>query len=75
MLQILASRKPASVYMNETNGKFYLMDGLTYLKAMYPACRTVIEKALLWDQDDDGLIENSRSPDQTFDSWLMDGPR
>lgn len=70
----LPSKKPASVYINETNGKFYLMDGLTYLKAMYPACKAVMDKALVWDKDDDGLIENSRSPDQTFDTWLMDGP-
>lgn len=70
----LSSKKPASVYINETNGKFYLMDGLTYLKAMYPACKAVMDKSLLWDKDDDGLIENSRSPDQTFDTWLMDGP-
>lgn len=69
-----ASKKPASVYINETNGKFYLQDGLTYVKAMYPACRELIEKSLEWDKDDDGLIENSRSPDQTFDTWVMDGP-
>lgn len=70
-----ASKKPASMYINESNGKFYLMDGLTYLKEMYPACKLVIEKSLAWDKDNDGLIENSRSPDQTFDSWVMDGPR
>lgn len=63
------------MYINETNGKFYLMDGLTYLKEMYPACKLVIEKSLAWDKDNDGLIENSKSPDQTFDSWVMDGPR
>lgn len=71
----LIGKKSASVYMNETNGKFYLMDGLTYLKAMYSTCQAVIEKSLAWDKDDDGLIENNRSPDQTFDTWLMDGPR
>lgn len=71
----IAEKKPASMYINETNGKFYLMDGLTYLKEMYPACKLVIEKSLAWDKDNDGLIENSKSPDQTFDSWVMDGPR
>lgn len=70
-----ASKKPASMYINESNGKFYLMDALTYLKAMYPACKTVIEKAMTWDKDGDGLIENNRCPDQTFDSWHMEGPR
>lgn len=69
-----ASKKSASVYMNESNGKFYLMDGLTYLKAMYATCQSLIEKCLTFDKDDDGLIENNRAPDQTFDTWLMDGP-
>ena len=26
--------------------------------------------ALKWDEDGDGLIENSGKPDQTFDSWV-----
>lgn len=63
------------MYINESNGKVYLMDSMTYLKAMYPACKLVVEKSLQWDKDNDGLIENGRSPDQTFDTWLMDGPR
>lgn len=62
------------MYINETNGKVYLMDGLVYLRAMYPVCCTLIEKCMAWDKDGDGLIENSRSPDQTFDTWTMDGP-
>lgn len=61
-------KKPASVYINGSNGKFCLMDGLSYLKAMYPSCKVLIEKTLEWDTDGDGLIENSRSPDQTFDT-------
>lgn len=67
-------KKPASLYINGSNGKFCLMDGISYLKAMYPSCQALIEKTLEWDKDDDGLIENSRSPDQTFDTWVMDGP-
>lgn len=63
------------MYINESSGKVYLMDSMTYLKAMYPACKLVLEKSLQWDKDNDGLIENGRSPDQTFDTWLMDGPR
>ncbi|XP_049549134.1 non-lysosomal glucosylceramidase isoform X1 [Anopheles darlingi] len=69
-----ANRKSASMYINEANGKVYLMDAMTYLKAMYPACKLVLERSREWDKDDDGLIENSRSPDQTYDSWVMDGP-
>lgn len=62
------NKKPASVYINGCNGKFCLMDGLSYLKAMYPSCKALIEKTLEWDTDADGLIENSRAPDQTFDT-------
>ena len=29
-----------------------------------------METALKWDEDGDGLIENSGKPDQTFDSWV-----
>ncbi|XP_062545738.1 non-lysosomal glucosylceramidase [Armigeres subalbatus] len=68
------NRKSASMYINETNGKVYLMDAMTYLKSMYPACKQVLEKTLLWDTDNDGIIENSKCPDQTYDTWVMDGP-
>ncbi|XP_058446852.1 non-lysosomal glucosylceramidase [Malaya genurostris] len=68
------NRKSASMYINETNGKVYLMDAMTYLKSMYPACKLVLEKSLEWDKDNDGLIENSKCPDQTYDTWVMDGP-
>uniref|UniRef100_A0A1B0CJL7 Glycosyl-hydrolase family 116 N-terminal domain-containing protein n=1 Tax=Lutzomyia longipalpis TaxID=7200 RepID=A0A1B0CJL7_LUTLO len=46
-----ANRKSASMYINETNGKVYLMDALVYLKAMYPACKAVMAKSLEWDHD------------------------
>ncbi|XP_055634667.1 non-lysosomal glucosylceramidase [Toxorhynchites rutilus septentrionalis] len=68
------NRKSASMYINESNGKVYLMDAMAYLKSMYPACKLVLEKTLEWDTDGDGLIENSKSPDQTYDTWVMDGP-
>uniref|UniRef100_A0A1B0AJL2 Non-lysosomal glucosylceramidase n=1 Tax=Glossina pallidipes TaxID=7398 RepID=A0A1B0AJL2_GLOPL len=68
------NRKSASMYINETNGKVYLMDAITYLKAMYPACKAIMERSMEYDQDNDGLIENSKMPDQTYDSWVMDGP-
>lgn len=70
----LKHRKSASMYINETNGKVYLMDALQYVKAMYPVCRAVMERAAAWDTDGDGLIENGNMPDQTFDAWVMDGP-
>ncbi|KAJ8949504.1 hypothetical protein NQ314_008197 [Rhamnusium bicolor] len=40
---------------------------------MYNACYTVMHKALAYDTDGDGLIENSGQPDQTFDTWVMSG--
>lgn len=68
------NRKSASLYINESNGKVYLMDAITYLKAMYPYCKIVMENSLRWDKDNDGLIENEKTADQTYDSWVMDGP-
>lgn len=49
-LLLTVSKKPASMYINESNGKVYLMDAMTYLKAMYPACKLVVEKSLQWDK-------------------------
>ena len=41
----------------------------------WPVCQQAMERALLrWDADGDGLIENSGRPDQTYDTWRMDGP-
>jgi len=49
-------------------------EGLYLLKQALPVCRTLMEVAQTWDNDGDGLIENSGWPDQTFDSWVMTGP-
>ncbi|KAH8352435.1 hypothetical protein KR084_004138, partial [Drosophila pseudotakahashii] len=68
------NRKSASMYINETNGKVYLMDALGYLKAMYGSCKAIMERTIEYDKDNDGLIENTKMPDQTYDSWVMDGP-
>lgn len=68
------NRKSASMYINETNGKVYLMDAMGYLKAMYGACKAIMERTIEYDKDNDGLIENTKMPDQTYDSWVMDGP-
>lgn len=48
---------------------------MAYLKAMYPACKVIMERTIEYDKDNDGLIENMKMPDQTFDTWVMDGPR
>lgn len=34
-----------------------------------------MEKSLSWDTDGDGMIENSGTADQTFDTWTMIGVR
>ncbi|XP_052852653.1 non-lysosomal glucosylceramidase isoform X1 [Drosophila gunungcola] len=68
------NRKSASMYINETNGKVYLMDAIGYLKAMYGPCKAIMERTIEYDRDNDGLIENTKMPDQTYDSWVMDGP-
>lgn len=46
-----------------------------YLNDMIPSCNDVMKKSLEWDVDGDGLIENSGSADQTYDSWIMRGTR
>lgn len=71
--QILG-KKSASMYINETNGKVYLMNAMKYLKDMYQCCKIVMDKTIEFDLDKDGLIENSNEPDQTYDTWIMTGP-
>ncbi|WAR00764.1 GBA2-like protein, partial [Mya arenaria] len=44
-----------------------------YLKSMYPVMKTLVERSLLWDKDNDGLIENGGFADQTFDAWIVEG--
>ncbi|XP_066991839.2 non-lysosomal glucosylceramidase isoform X2 [Anabrus simplex] len=45
-----------------------------YVKNMWPKVQIVMHKAMEWDKDGDGLIENGGMPDQTYDSWVMKGP-
>ncbi|XP_021947733.1 non-lysosomal glucosylceramidase [Folsomia candida] len=45
----------------------------TYLNDLLPICEKVMKKSLEWDQDGDGVIENSGSADQTYDTWVMKG--
>ncbi|XP_075215795.1 non-lysosomal glucosylceramidase [Lycorma delicatula] len=46
---------------------------INYLKDMWPQLLAVVKRAEKWDVDGDGLIENSNSPDQTYDTWIMNG--
>ncbi|KAJ0175462.1 hypothetical protein K1T71_008621 [Dendrolimus kikuchii] len=49
-------------------------DAMRYLGDMYPSAAKLLRRALSWDQDKDGLIENGGFPDQTYDAWVMTGP-
>lgn len=42
---------------------------------MFPQVIIVIKHAMTWDSDNDGMIENSGYPDQTYDAWVMSGTR
>jgi len=46
-----------------------------YLDDMLPVCNKLMKKSLQWDVDDDGMIENSGTADQTYDTWIMKGTR
>ncbi len=41
---------------------------------VWPAVAAAIQHVSRFDQDADGLIENSGSPDQTYDMWPVRGP-
>lgn len=42
---------------------------------MWPQILAVMTKALTWDEDGDGVIENAGTADQTYDAWIMTGTR
>lgn len=52
-----------------------LWNSEVYLSDMYQSCLSLLRRSAKWDQDGDGLIENSGNPDQTYDMWYMTGPR
>lgn len=54
---------------------YALTNDIQYLKDMWPTMQVVMSKALEWDTDNDGVIENSSIPDQTYDTWVMTGTR
>ncbi|KAM8882006.1 non-lysosomal glucosylceramidase [Synchiropus picturatus] len=53
---------------------FHLTKDEQYLKDMWPICQMVMESEMKFDQDGDGLIENSGYADQTYDGWTVTGP-
>jgi non-lysosomal glucosylceramidase len=44
-----------------------------YLEEMYPILVTVMKSMELFDTNNDGMIENSGFPDQTYDIWIAKG--
>lgn len=48
---------------------------LNLMSDMYLACYKAMHSLQQFDVDNDGLIENSGHPDQTFDVWTMTGAR
>lgn len=52
-----------------------VFDSNQYLRDMYPVCRKLMDTIFTWDKDGDGVIENTASADQTYDAWVMSGPR
>ncbi|KAM3909775.1 non-lysosomal glucosylceramidase-like, partial [Leptodactylus fuscus] len=53
---------------------YHMTKSSSYLRDMWPVCQAVMESALRFDLDGDGLIENSGFADQTYDGWVMTGP-
>ncbi len=44
-----------------------------FLRDCWPVVKEAIEKVKRFDVDEDGLIENSGFPDQTYDTWSVKG--
>lgn len=42
---------------------------------LLPLLQAVMESELKFDTDNDGLIENGGFADQTYDAWVVNGPR
>lgn len=54
---------------------YTLFQDKQYLEDMWPQILAVMTKALTWDEDGDGVIENAGTADQTYDAWIMTGTR
>lgn len=53
----------------------YLLTGDEgFLKESWEAVKEALAFMLEFDLDEDGLIENEGYPDQTYDTWVADGP-
>ncbi|XP_063981220.1 non-lysosomal glucosylceramidase isoform X1 [Diachasmimorpha longicaudata] len=52
---------------------YCLFGDIQYLQDFWPSIKEILDRSLTWDIDNDGLIENSGFPDQTYDTWVMTG--
>ncbi|BES90672.1 Non-lysosomal glucosylceramidase [Nesidiocoris tenuis] len=52
---------------------FTLTHDLNYLRDLYPQVVLVMNKSLQWDFNGEGVIQNGGFPDQTYDTWIMQG--
>ncbi|XP_053560394.1 non-lysosomal glucosylceramidase [Bombina bombina] len=67
-LNVLKTRDDIVIKLSDKGGKVTLMDKKCYFS------QAVMDTALRFDHDGDGLIENSGFADQTYDGWVMTGP-
>ncbi|KAL3314322.1 Non-lysosomal glucosylceramidase [Cichlidogyrus casuarinus] len=63
---------PPKLVLNTWRDFKYSKDWL-YLIYMLPICYNLIDDYSKYDLNDDGIIENSGFPDQTFDAWKVTG--
>lgn len=54
---------------------YFLSGDLSQLKYVWKNICVLMNGALRWDVDGDGMIENAGEPDQTYDTWTMSGTR
>ena len=63
----------SSVESSTTTSSSPALRALLLLRDLYPACRRCMARCDAFDSDDDGMIENSSYPDQTYDIWTCAG--
>lgn len=51
----------------------YTPQCIRFLRDIYPVLVAVMRHAEMYDKDDDGMIENTGFPDQTYDIWVANG--
>nr|XP_014270421.1 non-lysosomal glucosylceramidase isoform X1 [Halyomorpha halys] len=60
-------------YVLQVYRDYVLTKDVQYVVDMFPQVVIVMKHSMTWDSDNDGMIENSGYPDQTYDAWVMSG--